>query len=536
MTVRRKSGVAAIAVAVVLSACSSSGSSGSKSPGSSQSPTQKTAVSQGTPDPNGVLRYGQDLANAFSDNFDPGQLQNDCAYTELSLIDQSVTKSQGNDAVVGGVASSWTVDTPTQITFHLQPGMKFSDGEALDAAAVKASLLHTKKSFTRTSLSVIQAIDTPDATTVVVHLTKPQAGDVLWALTYLDGMVYAPNSIAAEAKKPVGSGPFLLSKYQVGQRISLKKNPTSPVASRYELAGVDFVQVGSGPQALTALKSGQVDMIDLTPEAYPAAKADPKIGIAVGQSLDYALIQFRMKDPPFTNDARGDKVRAAMEYAIDRDEINRVVFSGLAESANQLFPKGTAGYDPSQAGGYKYTPAKAKQLLSGAGYPKGVSFKLVVLGGIPTYERMAPLLQSELAKAGFHVQLVRIQPSAILSDFYGKSGANAIIIVNLTNGPALWNNYLNNYTSIGFVANVLGDLRSDVVPLVSQADRAGKFDAATLQKPMQQLSKLVMTKGLEIPIVFEPRMVAYSLDQVGGPPRAPIGQCRSNLEGVFIKK
>jgi ABC-type transport system substrate-binding protein len=535
MTVRRTSVVAAIAVAVALSACSSSGSSGG-SPGGSKSPTQKTAVNQGTPDPNGVLRYGQDLANAFSDNFDPGQLQNDCAYTELALMDQSVTKSQGNDAVVGGVASSWTVDTPTQITFHLQAGMKFSDGEALDAAAVKASLLHTKQSVTRTSLSVIQTIDTPNATTVVLHLTKPQAGDVLWALTYLDGMVYAPNSIPTEAKKPVGSGPFLLSKYQVGQRISLTKNPTSPVASKYKLAGVDFVQVGSGPQALTALKSGQVDMIDLTPEAYPAAKADPKIGIAVGQSLDYALIQFRMKDPPFTNDARGDKVRAAMEYAINRDEINRVVFSGLAESANQLFPKGTAGYDPTMSGGYTYDPVKAKQLLNAAGYPNGVSFKLVVLGGIPTYERMAPLLQSELEKAGFHAQLLRIQPSAILSEFYGKSGANAIIVVNLTNGPALWNNYLNNYTSIGFVANVLGDLRSDVLPLVSQADSAGKFDSATLQTPMQQLSKLVMTKGLEVPIVFEPRMIAYSLDHVGGPPQAPIGQCRSNLEGVFIKK
>src|SRR4029077_4762773 len=131
--------------------------------------------------------------------------------------------------------------------------------------------------------------------------TKPQAGDVLWALTYIDGEIYAPNSIANEAKQPVGSGPFMLDKSQVGQLISLKANPTSPVASKYKLAGVDFVQVGSGPQALTALKSGQVDMIDLTPEAYPAAKADPKIGAAVPPSLDHALIQGRMSAPPFNN-------------------------------------------------------------------------------------------------------------------------------------------------------------------------------------------------------------------------------------------
>jgi len=254
--------VIVLAGCTLLAACSSSGSTAK--PGAAATP--KTAADQGTPDPNGVLRYGQDLTSAFSDNFDPGSEQNDCAYTELSLIDQSVTKSQGND-VVGGVASNWTVDNPTQITFHLAPGITFSDGSALNASAVKQSLLHTKTSPLRTSLSVISSIDTPNPTTVVLHLSKPQAGDVLWALTYIDGMIFSPSSIKNEVKKPVGSGPFKLAKYQVGQLISLTKNPTSPVASQYKLAGVDFVQVGSGPQALSALKSGQVDMIDLTPEA-----------------------------------------------------------------------------------------------------------------------------------------------------------------------------------------------------------------------------------------------------------------------------
>jgi ABC-type transport system substrate-binding protein len=522
--------VEVVAGCVLLAACSSSGSGKT---GTTGTPTPKTAADQGTPDPNGVLRYGQDLTNAFADNFDPGQEQNDCSNIELSLIDRSVTHSQGNE-VVPGVATSWTVDTPTQITFHLAPGRKFSDGSPEDANAVKEALLHTKASPLRTSLSAISTIDTPSTTTVVLHLDpkKPQAGDVLWALTYIDGMIYSPGSIPNEAKKPIGSGPFELAQYQVGQLISLKKNPASPDASKYKLAGVDFVQVGSGPQALSALKSGQVDMIDLTPEAYPAAKADPSIGIAITPSLDYALIQLRMSDPPFNN----QKVRAALEYAVDRDEINRVVYASQATVADQLFPNGTPGYDPALAGVYKYNAPKAKLMLKNAGFPNGVKFKLVVLGGIPTFERIAPLLQNQMAKAGFHAELVRIQPSAILQEFYAAKTANAIVSVNLTNGPALWNNYLNNYTKVGFVANALGDVRPELVDPISQADRAGKFDAATLDAPMKKVSQLVMSEGLEVPLVFQPRMVAYSIDRVGGPPVAPIGACRSNLEGVFIKQ
>jgi peptide/nickel transport system substrate-binding protein len=514
---------------VVLAACSSSGSKGSSPTGGGNS---TASTSGGTPDPNGVLKYGQDLNSAFSDNFDPGKLQNDCANTELSLIYDSVTKATNNTDVSPGVASTWTVDNPLQITFHLAPNLKFSDGSPEDANAVKQSLLHTKGSPTRTSLAVIASIDTPNATTLVLHLSKPQAGDVIWALSYIDGMVYAPSSIATAATKPVGSGPFKLASYQTGQLISLKKNPTSPDASKYNLAGVDFVQVGSGPQAVTALQSGQVDMIDLQPEDFAAVKANPNLAIVSAPSLDYATIQFRMDQGPFKN----DKVRAAAEYAVDRNELNKVVFGGQAEVADQLFPKGTAGYDPSLAGKYNYDPAKAKAMLQAAGVALPVSFDLVVIGGIPTFERMAPLIQNEMAKAGFKANLTRVTPSAILTQVYLQKKGDAIVSVNLTNGPALWNNFGGNYTSAGFVAHAMGSVRPEIESLVHTAEKSGSFNQSALAVPMQKASSLVMSEGLEVPLVFETRMVAYNKARVGGTVTAPIGACRSDLEGVFIKQ
>ncbi len=515
--------VGVVALCGALAACGGAASI-SATPGAASA---KSAV-----DPNGVLKYGQDLTSAFSDNFDPAAISNSCAFTELALIYQAVTKTKDNVSIQPGVAQSWTVDNPLQITFKLAPNMKFSDGEALDSSAVKTSLEHTKKSPYRTSLSVIESMDTPDPTTLVMRLNTAQAGDVLWALSFLDGQVYAPNAIPTLDKKPIGSGPFTLAKYDVGQLVSLKANPTSPVAKLYKLAGVDFVQVGSGPQALTALKSGQVDLIDVTPEAYPAAKADPNIGIVKGRSLDYSLIQLRLNAAPFDN----AKVRAALEYAVDRKAINRVVYGNTGEVADQLFPKGTSGYDKKLAGVYNYNPKKSKKMLVAAGFPNGVDFTMVTLGGQPTFERMAPLLQSQLKAAGFNVKLQRIQPSAILQEFYLSKTANAIVSVNLTNGPALWNNSLNNYTPIGFIANALGSPAAAIVgPLVAKAD-SGSFDPAVIGPPMQELSKTVMSQGLEVPLVFQPRVLAYSKARVGGKFKAPIGACRSELEGVYIKK
>jgi peptide/nickel transport system substrate-binding protein len=526
----RAKSVATLAVCLcLLAACSSSGSKGAAPKGG-----DNTAVTNGgTPDPNGVLKYGVDLNSAFSDNFDPGKLQNDCANEELSLIYDSVTLAHSNTGMLPGVAQSWTVDNPEQITFHLTPNLEFSDGTPEDAAAVKASLLHTKTSVTRTSLFVIGSIDTPDATTVVLHLTKPQAGDVIWALSYIDGMVYSPAAIAHLDKTPVGGGPFKLKTYETGQLLSLVKNPTSGDASKYKLGGVDFVQVGSGPQAVTALQSGQVDMIDVQPDQLAAVKANPsKFGIVSGPSLDYATIHFRMDQGPFAN----QKVRQAAEYAVDRKQINQIVFGGQGEIADQSFPKGTAGYDPSLSGKYSYDPAKAKSMLQAANVSMPVKFDLVLIAGIPLFERMAPLIQNEMAAAGFKANLVRVTPTAILQQVYLQKKGDAIVTTDLSNGAALWNNFGGNYTSAGFVAGAMGSKRPEIETLVHTAEKSGEFDAAALQGPMQQASRLVMSEGLEIPLIFQTRMVAFNKARVGGTITAPIGSCRSNLEGVFVKQ
>jgi ABC-type transport system substrate-binding protein len=238
----------------------------------------------------------------------------------------------------------------------------------------------------------------------------------------------------------------------------------------------------------------------------------------------------RETEPPFNN----PQVRAALEFAVDRNEINKVVYNGQNETATQPFPKFAAGYNKAISKTYKYDPKKAKQMLTAAGFANGVSFDMVIPSGEPSFERMAPLLQNEMKRAGFNATIDRVLGGDFFTNVYVKKQGQAVLSLALTNGPALWSNFQGQYTPIGFTANAFGSVNPQMTDLVAMANKS--LDPTVAGPPMQQASALVMAQGLEVPLVFEKRMVAYDKARVGGPPKAPIGTCRSNLAGVFIKK
>ena len=234
-----------------------------------------------------MLKYGFDLNNEFSNDFAPATEENDCSFTVTSNIYQSMT-TPGNTAIGGGVAQSWTIsNNGSTVTFHIRPGLEFSNGQPVTSADVAASLNNTKTSPLRSSLFNISSIETPNPSTVVVNLSKPTAGDFLWASSYIDGQIYPADAISTQSSQPVGAGPFVLKSYQQGSSIVLAKNPKYWDSKAYPLGGIDFTQVTQGPEAATALTSGAVDMIEVEPENYPQLKSDPNIGISITKSYDY---------------------------------------------------------------------------------------------------------------------------------------------------------------------------------------------------------------------------------------------------------
>ncbi|MHB1583468.1 MAG: ABC transporter substrate-binding protein [Acidimicrobiales bacterium] len=483
-----------------------------------------------------MLTYGFDLNNQFSNDFDPGTGTNDCSYTVLANIYQTLT-TPGNTAIGGGAAQSWTVSNnmasnSATVTFHLRPGTVFSNGEPVTSAAVEQSLEHIRKSPLRPFLSTITSMSTPNPQTLVVNLDQARAGDFLWSMTYIGGMVMEPSTIAdgAAVLHPIGSGPFKLQSYHQGASIDLVKNPRYWDPRAYPLGGVDFVQVTQGPEAVTALISGAVDMIQVEPENYPQLKADHNIGISIARSYDNMAIELRQNTGPFAD----AKVRAALEYAVDRVALNKVVFDGLGQPAYQPVPSWSPGYSPTLGTSDAYDPAKARAMLKAAGFAHGVHFTMIIPAGDATFARAAALLQAEMANAGFDASLEQIPGSDFLTDVYIKGQGNALLSLLLTNGPDLTNNFESLFEPAGFPAQRLGSID---LPLTHLIEQSASSLSPTVQGPLtQRIDRTVIKQGLVVPLVFEPSIVAYNKQRVGGKVVAPIGQCMSNLAGIYVKR
>jgi peptide/nickel transport system substrate-binding protein len=529
MSSRRRLVTVAVAAATLATACNGGGSGGS-SAGAAAYPGRVSPG--GTPDPAGVLRYGVDFPSEFTPNtFDPGQSLNSCDKIDEGLIYDTVTQLSPTGQLEPGLAQSWSFQPGgMSLTLHLRPNVTFSDGTPVDATAVRAAILHNKTSPLRTSLAVIKDIAVVDPLTLRIDLNLPTPADLLYAFNDLDGMVEGTSSLAGSgAKHPVGSGPYELVSASPSE-IVLKKNPHYWNPSAYQPAEVDFVQVGVGPPAIAALEAGSIDMAAFQPESLPTVKADPNLGYNVEPSHAYLTIEFRLDTPPVNNQL----VRQAINYAIDRNQINNVILEGTGTVTDETFaPNQPVAFNPSVAHLYSYDPAKARQLLAQAGYPHGVTFTMVIPAGVTMTEREAPLLQNEMAQAGINMKIVSVDPGDLLESFYLKKQNDAIAIPYPAEEEYARELY-DKYGALGYTAKLTGSVRPELQNDLVEGQ--GTLNPATLTPLMQDAAKKTTDEALEAPIAFEPQLVAWNLSKIGGHPLAGSDACRPDFSGFFIKK
>ena len=269
------------------------------------------------------------------------------------------------------LATSWEASADKlSYTLKLRTGVKFSDGEVFDSAAVKANMEHFKKANgpLASSLKSVASVTTPDPTTAVLKLSAADPG-IPYSLTNAAGYMGAPNALEAPGIKtnPVGTGPYILDTANTvaGSKISYKRND-SYWGDKLPYDKVEFQILTDETARLNALKSGQIDAAILA-RAASATDAESAGLLHQPYSTNWEGIFFFDRNGTMTPELKDPRVREALTLAIDRDALLQAVALGKGQLTSQTFRPNVAAYDASLDGAYKYDPARAKQLLKDAG-------------------------------------------------------------------------------------------------------------------------------------------------------------------------
>jgi peptide/nickel transport system substrate-binding protein len=278
-----------------------------------------------------------------------------------------------------GLALSWDTSADGKtITFKLRQGVTFHDGTPFNAQAVKSNfdnLIPPKA----TILSGITSVEVVDDYTVRFNL--PSYNNLIFYHLALNlaTYMYSPealkkNSADWATTHPVGTGPFMLKDFQPNTSLTLVKNPNYWDKGLPYLDGIEIAMVPDPMTQMLAFKAGQVHTIYSASETAAAQLRDagyPLMAAPAGP----VLMSFDIKNSEILSKPQ---VRQAIEYAIDKEAICTFAGQGLFIPLYQILAESSPDFNPA-CPPRKYNPAKAKQLLSEAGYPNGFSFKVFIL-------------------------------------------------------------------------------------------------------------------------------------------------------------
>ncbi|WP_413104965.1 ABC transporter substrate-binding protein [Streptomyces sp. Inha503] len=292
------------------------------------------------------------------------------------------------------LATSWSYDRDrTALTMRLRKGVRFTDGTALDATAVKKNLLHTKQGTNEAAgkLRAIDSVEVVNPRTVALHLSAPDP-QLVANLGDPSGMIASPRDLTAKGG-PVGSGPYVLDKAATtnGSTYAFTRNPDYWNPKAYPFDKIVIKNITDPTARLNALLSGQVDWARITPQTAQYAKSR---GLEVRAHADSVEGLYIWDRTGRTVPALGKvKVRQALNHAFDRKTIVDKLNLGYATATSQLATAGSTWYEKSLESNYAYDPAKARKLLAEAGYPHGFTVTM------PDVSSVAPSQQVVMTQA-----------------------------------------------------------------------------------------------------------------------------------------
>ncbi len=309
-----------------------------------------------------------------------------------------------------GLATSIKSLNPTTWELKLRQGVKFHNGEPFNADAVKFTLDRVldpaTKSVTRGNFTWIKEVKVVDEYTVQLITAKPfPAAPEFLTLAYIVPPKYL-KAVGDEefSRKPVGTGPYKFVEWKKAEHLIVEANPGYWKDSPKGMPQIKTIVFRTIPETTTQiaeLLSGGVDIIrNVPPDQIAVVKDSANARISATKILRVNSLMLdsagRASNTPLTN----QKVREAIAYAINVDEMLKTILGGYAERTATGVNPLHFGFDPSIKP-YPYDPERAKKLLAEAGYPNGFEITFnTYSGSITSVDQMADAITGYLAKVG----------------------------------------------------------------------------------------------------------------------------------------
>lgn len=433
-------GVMVLTLSAALCAC---GGGGKKGDSSGNSSSGETTVS-------GEFVFG--LTQEISD-VDPHDDSDAATRSVLFNMFEGLVKPDPTGEILPAVAENYTIsDDATIYSFTLRDGVTFSDGNPVTVEDIIYSYkrsagidhdfpLADGESAKTAALSAIADITAIDDKNVQFTLTAP---DSEFIYNFTVAILEAAND-ANQAASPIGVGPFKITELQTGEYLAVERNENYWNKDLDCIEKAKFKFIADASAAYTELQAGTIDGLQyLTSDQANDAKVTEQYEINQStMMLVHGLFLNNSYEP-----LKSPEVRQALNYAINRDEINSMMFDGKSMLIQtHAYPTITAWYNEDTANTYTFDVAAAKDLLAKGGYPDGFDLEITVPSNFTQHVDTAQIIKEELAAIGVNVTVNPVEWEDWVSNTYrGRQYQSTVIGFDISSlSPATW--YVRYYSS-----------------------------------------------------------------------------------------
>jgi peptide/nickel transport system substrate-binding protein len=352
---------------------------------------------------------------------------------EAHGVHRSIGEALVNRFGVPLLAESWEIPDELTWRFHLRKGVKFHSGNDFTAEAVK----HAFERFTdpdqparwATDLRDVDHVEVVDDYTIDFKTKVPFATlySVLYNVLVLDPeVVESLGENLASSLEGAGTGPFKFVEWVPGERAVMEANEEY-WGGVPKLKTVIYRPIPEPSVRVTEVKTGGVHIaIHVPPQSIPEVEEAPGVHIETVESIGHYEITYNIHKPPF-NDAR---VRLALNYAINREELIEFVLFGIGKVPNGPLSPPYEGHNPDLEP-WPYDPDKAKELLAEAGYADGLDITIISPSGRHLQDKeLAEAIAGQLSKVGVNMTVKALEWVTYLKT-YNQEGHGFLILATV---------------------------------------------------------------------------------------------------------